>query len=159
MNIDLTPLHSYIKDEIDITNTYSIPDTYFGTTGIKKLDNIKVTGYIYLKPSEEQEQQQDAIHCKIEGKMLLEDSISLELINYPFSIEYDDIIEENCKKNQNTLDIFSFLWENIVLEVPLQFTKVTDFSKYQGEGWRLVNENELTNNNPFNELLDQMKEE
>lgn len=159
MNIDLTPLHSYIKDEIDITNTYSIPDTYFGTTGIKKLDNIKVTGYIYLKPSEEQEQQQDAIHCKIEGKMLLEDSISLEPINYPFSIEYDDIIEENCKKNQNTLDIFSFLWENIVLEVPLQFTKVTDFSKYQGEGWRLVNENELTNNNPFNELLDQMKEE
>ncbi len=158
MNIDLTPLHSYIKDEIDITNTYSIPDTYFGTTGIKKLDNIKVTGYIYLKPSEEQ-QQQDAIHCKIEGKMLLEDSISLEPINYPFSIEYDDIIEENCKKNQNTLDIFSFLWENIVLEVPLQFTKVTDFSKYQGEGWRLVNENELTNNNPFNELLDQMKEE
>ena len=157
MNIDLTPLHSYIKDEIDITNTYSIPDTYFGTTGIKKLDNIKVTGYIYLKPSEEQ--QQDAIHCKIEGKMLLEDSISLEPINYPFSIEYDDIIEENCKKNQNTLDIFSFLWENIVLEVPLQFTKVTDFSKYQGEGWRLVNENELTNNNPFNELLDQMKEE
>ena len=91
--------------------------------------------------------------------MLLEDSISLEPINYPFSIEYDDIIEENCKKNQNTLDIFSFLWENIVLEVPLQFTKVTDFSKYQGEGWRLVNENELTNNNPFNELLDQMKEE
>ena len=159
MNIDLTPLHSYIKDEIDITNIYSIPDTYFGTTGIKKLDNIKVTGYIYLKPSEEQEQQQDAIHCKIEGKMLLEDSISLEPINYPFSIEYDDIIEENCKKNQNTLDIFSFLWENIVLEVPLQFTKVTDFSKYQGEGWRLVNENELTNNNPFNELLDQMKEE
>lgn len=158
MNIDLTPLHSYIKDEIDITNIYSIPDTYFGTTGIKKLDNIKVTGYIYLKPSEEQ-QQQDAIHCKIEGKMLLEDSISLEPINYPFSIEYDDIIEENCKKNQNTLDIFSFLWENIVLEVPLQFTKVTDFSKYQGEGWRLVNENELTNNNPFNELLDQMKEE
>lgn len=159
MNIDLTPLHSYIKDEIDITNIYSIPDTYFGTTGIKKLDNIKVTGYIYLKPSEEQEQQQDAIHCKIEGEMLLEDSISLEPINYPFSIEYDDIIEENCKKNQNTLDIFSFLWENIVLEVPLQFTKVTDFSKYQGEGWRLVNENELTNNNPFNELLDQMKEE
>lgn len=159
MNIDLTPLHSYIKDEIDITNTYSIPDTYFGTTGIKKLDNIKVTGHVYLKPSEEQEQQQDAIHCKIEGEMLLEDSISLEPINYPFSIEYDDIIEENCKKNQNTLDIFSFLWENIVLEVPLQFTKVTDFSKYQGEGWRLVNENELTNNNPFNELLDQMKEE
>ena len=52
------------------------------------------------------------------------------------------------------------LWENIVLEVPLQFTKVTDFSKFQGDGWKLVSENEpTTNNNPFSELLDKMKEE
>ena len=52
------------------------------------------------------------------------------------------------------------LWENIVLEVPLQFTKVIDFSKFQGDGWKLVSENEpTTNNNPFSELLDKMKEE
>ena len=92
--------------------------------------------------------------------MIIEDSISLEPVQYPFSINYDDIIEENCKKNENTLDIFSFLWENIVLEVPLQFTKVEDFSKFRGDGWKLVSENELTeNNNPFSELLDKMKEE
>ena len=53
MNIDLTPLHSHIVDQIDITNTYSIPEEYFGTTGIKKLDHVQVEGYIYLTPSED----------------------------------------------------------------------------------------------------------
>ena len=36
----------------------------------------------------------------------------------------------------------------------------TNFSKFCGDGWKLVSENELTNNNnPFSELLDKMKEE
>lgn len=161
MNIDLTALHSHVVDKIDITNVYTIPEDYFGTTGVKKLADIKVNGYVYLSPSEDDiEQEVDSINCKIEGNMIIEDSISLEPVEYPFSIIYDDIIEENCKKNENTLDIFSFLWENIVLEVPLQFTKVEDFSKFRGDGWKLVSENELTeNNNPFSELLDKMKEE
>ncbi len=161
MNIDLTPLHANTKDKIDITNTYTLPTEYFGTTGVKKVENIKVEGYVYLAPSEDDlEEEVDWINCKIEGKMELEDSISLEPVDYPFSIEYDEILEENCKKNENTLDIFSFLWENIVLEVPLQFTKVKDFSKFRGDGWKLVSENELTtNNNPFSELLEKMKEE
>ena len=161
MDIDLTALHAHTVTRIDITDTYSIPNTYFGTTGVKKLDNIKVTGYVYLAPSEDDiDEEVDNINCKIEGNMVIEDSISLELVEYPFTIEYDDIIEENCKKNENTLDIFQFLWENIVLEVPLQFTKVKDFSKFKGDGWRLVSENELTTtNNPFSELLDKMKEE
>ena len=161
MNIDLTALHSQVVDKVDITNIYTIPEDYFGTTGVKKLEDIKVDGYVYLSPSEDDiEEEVDSINCKIEGNMIIEDSISLEPVQYPFSINYDDIIEENCKKNENTLDIFSFLWENIVLEVPLQFTKVEDFSKFRGDGWKLVSENELTeNNNPFSELLDKMKEE
>lgn len=161
MNIDLTALHSHVVDKVDITNIYTIPEDYFGTTGVKKLEDIKVDGYVYLSPSEDDiEEEVDSINCKIEGNMIIEDSISLEPVHYPFSIDYDDIIEENCKKNENTLDIFSFLWENIVLEVPLQFTKVEDFSKFRGDGWKLVSENELTeNNNPFSELLDKMKEE
>lgn len=161
MNIDLTTLHSHVVDKIDVSNIYTIPESYFGTTGVKKLADIKVNGYVYLSPSEDDlEEEVDSINCKIEGNMIIEDSISLELVEYPFSINYDDIIEENCKKNENTLDIFSFLWENIVLEVPLQFTKVKDFTKFRGDGWKLVSEDELTkSNNPFSELLDKIKEE
>ena len=100
------------------------------------------------------------IDCKISGEMTIADSISLEPVEYHFETEYDDIIEENCKKSENTLDIFQFLWENIVLEVPLQFTKVKDLSEFHGDGWKLISEDELkTSNNPFNDLLKDFEEE
>ena len=102
----------------------------------------------------------DYVKCTIEGVMILRDSISLEPVEYPFKIDFDDFLEENCKNNQNSLDIFTFLWENIVLELPLQFTKVDDYSKYSGDGWKLVSEEELQNkNNPFKELLNDFDKE
>lgn len=155
MDIDLKLLHSKTVDKIDITNKYDIPDQYIDKNLVLSLKNIQVDGKIYIGSDDE-----DRIDCTINGNMILEDSISLEPVEYPFSIKYDDILEENSKKNENTLDIFSFLWENIVLEVPLQFTKVKDLSKFHGDGWKLVSEDEITNsNNPFGDLLKDFKEE
>ena len=78
-----------------------------------------------------------------------------ELWNQAKDLEYDDILEESLKKDENKLDLFEFLWENIVLEVPLKFTKVENFSEFQGNGWKLVSEDEKTsNNNPFSDLLE-----
>ena len=155
MDIDLKLLHSKTVDEIDITNKYDIPDQYIDKNLVLSLKNIQVDGKIYIGSDDE-----DRIDCTINGNMILEDSISLEPIEYSFSIKYDDILEENSKKNENTLDIFSFLWENIVLEVPLQFTKVKDLSKFHGDGWKLISEDEITNsNNPFGDLLKDFKEE
>jgi uncharacterized metal-binding protein YceD (DUF177 family) len=155
MDIDLKLLHSKTVDKIDITNKYDIPDQYIDKNLVLSLKNIQVDGKIYIGSDDE-----DRIDCTINGNMILEDSISLEPIEYPFSIKYDDILEENSKKNENTLDIFSFLWENIVLEVPLQFTKVKDLSKFHGDGWKLISEDEITNsNNPFGDLLKDFKEE
>ena len=155
MDIDLKLLHSKTVDEIDITNKYDIPDQYIDKNLVLSLKNIQVDGKIYIGSDDE-----DRIDCTINGNMILEDSISLEPIEYSFSIKYDDILEENSKKNENTLDIFSFLWENIVLEVPLQFTKVKDLSKFHGDGWRLVSEEDFKiENNPFTDLLENYKEE
>ena len=65
-------------------------------------------------------------------------------------MEKDNIITEESEllgkfltNSQNTLDILAVLWENIVLEVPLRFTKVRDLSKFHGDGWKLVSEDEL----------------
>ena len=85
--------------------------------------------------------------------MILKDSISNEEIEYPYEIEYDDLVPENLKKMQEKLDLFEFLWENIVLEVPLRYTKETDYSKFKGNGWKLLDENEVVKNNPFSDLL------
>ena len=162
MDIDLSLLHSGTIPEVDITNTYTLTKEYYENTGVLELKDIKVEGKIYRGAAEDDfDDFQDYVDCKIEGTMIIEDSISLEPIEYPFSAEYDDILEENCKKNENTLDIFQFLWENIVLEVPLQFTKVEDLSKFHGDGWKLISEDDYktSGNNPFSDLLKDFEEE
>ena len=162
MNIDLSLLHSQTIKEIKIDGIYSIPKEYYTDNTVIKAENINVIGKVYMSQSIDNiDELVDHIQAKITGCLIIEDSISLEPLEYPISIEYDDILEENCKKNENTLDIFQFLWENIVLEIPLQFTKVEDLSKFHGDGWRLISEDELktSKNNPFSELLKDYKEE
>ena len=161
MNIDLSLLHSATVNNIDITGTYSLPKEYYENTDVLELNNIKVTGEIYQGVDEENlDILEDYVKCEIKCNVILKDSISLEPVEYPIFIEYDDILEKNCKKDENTLDIFQFLWENIVLEIPLRFTKVKDLSKFHGDGWKLISEEELvTSNNPFSDLLNDFKEE
>ena len=159
MFIDLTLLNSNTVNEIDISNTYSIPKSYYENTDIISLNNVLVKGKIKRIDNEEDESTLyiDAI---IDGIMIIPDSISLEEVEYPFHIEYNDFYEENDKNNENTLDIFAFLWENIVLEVPLQFTKVTDLSKFHGDGWKLISEEDRNHEaNPFSELLKEFDKE
>ena len=159
MFIDLTLLNSNTVNEIDISNTYSIPESYYENTDIISLNNVLVKGKIKRIDNEEDESTLyiDAI---IDGIMIIPDSISLEEVEYPFHIEYNDFYEENDKNNENILDIFAFLWENIVLEVPLQFTKVTDLSKFHGDGWKLISEEDRKHEaNPFSELLKEFDKE
>ena len=44
---------------------------------------------------------EDYIECNIKGKMIIPDSISLEEIEYPYSIKYNDYLEENTKASAN----------------------------------------------------------
>ena len=146
MNIDLNKLNN---SNIDISGKYNIPKNYYENSDIIELNDIEVEGEISLD-----EDENEMINCMIKGKMVIPDTISLEEISYPFTIEFDDIIPETAKKSKNILDIFEFLWENIVLEVPLQFTKVEDLSKFHGDGWKLISEESLKKeNNPFSDLL------
>ena len=154
MDIDLSLLQSNTVDDISITGVYNIPDDYIDKNLVKSIKDIKVDGKVYI------DNDLEKINCSIEGNIEIEDSVSLEVLNYPISIEYDDKIEENWKKSEKILDIFSFLWENIVLEIPMHYSKVEDFSGYKGDGWKLVSEDELIkNNNPFSDLLKDFKEE
>ncbi len=138
------------NDFYEINEIVDIPSSYYKNSKVKKLNDIKVVGKLYYDIK-------DNLYAKfdISGIMVIEDDISLENIEYPFSIKYDDILEENLKNEQNRLDLFEFLWENIVLEVPLKFTKVTNLSEFHGDGWKLISEDAIIpNNNPFSELLE-----
>ena len=153
MKIDLSLLHTNQVSEVSIHDSYPFTDDYT-CPDILGLSDIKVDGIVTLRDDK------DVFIGTISGTMIIKDSISLEEVSYPFEIQFDDFLPENYIKNENTLDIFGFLWENIVLEVPLRFTKVQDLSKYKGDGWRVIREDERINpNNPFLELLNDFEEE
>ena len=135
--IDLSVLN--VKDKIEIDEYYSFDTSYFEDTVIKKLDNVHAEGYFYLNASEEY-----AANIDISGVMILPDSVTMEDINYEFSCNIDDVIDNSCIKNQNMLDIMEFLWQNIVLEVPIRYTK-SDADNLKGENWSVINNNEDTN--------------
>ena len=158
MEIDLSLLHSNTVDSIDISGEYELDKDLYSNTEIINLSKVKVNGSVTQKENDDFELN-DYIECDITGNMIIPDSISLEQVLYPFSIKYDDFIDENARKNQNSLDILAFLWENIVLEVPSRYTEVEDISKYHGSGWSLKEEKDENPNNPFVELLNDMDKE
>ena len=151
MFINLEELNSNVKDEILFSDSVVFSDDDIENTEIKKLDEVSVNGRIYKNSSDE-----FIMEAVLSGQMHLEDSISLEDVIYPFSIKIEENIEENLEKDQNTIDIIPILWQNIVLEVPLRYTNVDDYSNYSGDGWKLVSEKETKTNNPFLELKDKI---
>ena len=157
MIIDLTKLNQTGSIIIDETLTYD--KECYKNTSIKELKPVKVSGKIFYNISDEIELDVD-----VEGMMILEDSITLDPIEYPYSFnineivnETNDEIKEYYQNSKNTLDIMPILWQNIVLEVPLRYSVVEDIEKYQGDGWKLVSDEELElKNNPFSALQKNM---
>lgn len=156
MIIRLEELNSEVKDKISFDEELTFPSDMLEKSDIIDIEDARAVGDIFFDVSNEL-----TIRCNVSGKMILEDSISLDSVEYPFSIDIDENIEENLEKDENSIDILPILWQNIVLEVPLRFTKVNDLSKYNGDGWKLISEEEAssTSNNPFLELKEKYKEE
>ena len=148
MNIDLSPLYSNTIDKISLDGKYTIDKSYFENSDVLDLSEVEVKGYIKKYLDDDLYIILDA-----EGEMTLADSITLDEVKYPFSFKIEGNSEEILGNSPNSLDILELLWENIVLEVPLKFTKETDLSKFHGDGWRLISQDEVLNNNPFKELL------
>ena len=147
--IDLTLLYSGGLDSISFDGCYNIPKEMYCNSDIIDLSDVEVSDSV-IKIIEDD----FYIKMQINGKMTIKDSITLEDVFYPFSIEIDDKLTEFVENNENSLDIIEILWQNIVLEVPLRYTEVSDYEKYQGDGWKLVSEEDLVNKNPFNTLLE-----
>lgn len=154
MIIKLEELFANIKQEIIINEDVVIPDDMVKKSDINSLEKVKVYGSIYKDSSDEL-----VMNVNVIGDMHVDDSISLEDIIYKFDIKIEENIEENLENNKNSIDILPILWQNIVLEAPLRYTKVKDLSKYSGDGWKLLSEDEIRNNNPFYDLMEKFKEE
>lgn len=155
MNLNLLELNIDVVKKISIKDKVEIPKDFYTNTEIKDLKEIQIDGTIYKDSA-----GIITLEAILSGIMVLEDSINLELIDYQFSCDIDEKIEDFDENYTKPLDITEILWQNIVLEVPLKFTRVESFDEYQGDGWKLISEESVnTINNPFNELKDMIGEE
>lgn len=153
MIIELDSLFSKHIDQLDIDKDI-IFDESFQCSDIKGLKNVHFKASIY--ENNDSLYKLDGI---ITGTMVITDSISLDDVDYDFSCKIEENIEEFIENEQNTIDILEFLWQNIVLEVPLSYTEVSDYTSYSGEGWKLISEDEIRSKNPFAELMKNIEKE
>ncbi|MDD6223863.1 MAG: hypothetical protein PUB18_02575 [bacterium] len=155
MFIELEELFCHRIDVITIDRDFEIDSSWFEDSDIIELRNLHFNGTITDKNSDYLR-----LNGMLTGTMFVEDAISLEEIPYDFSTQIEENLEKIVKNGENTIDILDVLWQNIVLEVPLQLTEVQDLSQYRGDGWKLVSEDEMRNaNNPFQQLKDIIGEE
>ena len=133
MKLDLSPLN--YKNKIDINNIISYDEHFLKGSPIKKLDDVKFDGYITRNDFDEYN-----AYIHVNGNMTILDSVSLEEINYPFDFEIDEEITDFIKNSQNCLDIMEFLWQNIVLEVPIRYT-LCDADNLKGDNWCMISNN------------------
>ena len=168
MNIDLTKLMIGNEEEIIIEENLEFPKEKLINTNILELKNIKVNGSITKLYDDIYE-----ITGSITGIMVLPDDVTLEPVDCDFESKFEEKFKESGENEEksleiikNRLDITEFLWQNILVEIPL---KVRNEKKQnlnlKGNGWRLVTEEELKNrnsdNSPFSELynlIDSRKE-
>jgi len=160
MQIDLNKLN---VSDILFDESLTIDSELYKDSSIKNLKPVKISGKIFYNISDEIELDLD-----VEGVMVLEDSITLDPIDYPYSFHINEIIsseneeiKEYYQNSKNTLDIMPILWQNIVLEVPISITKEKD-AHLSGEGWELKNEDDKESIDPrlaeLSKLLEEGKE-
>lgn len=142
MEINLQELN--YKDEITVNEEISYSSEFLKDTEIVELNGVKVFGSItsdiefnYL------------VNLKVNGKMMLHDAVTFEVIPYEFAID----IEENLGNSLKSLDLIEFLWHYIVLEIPLRYT-VSEMESIKTKDYQVISEEEYKNkNNPFKDFF------
>ncbi|MDY2804330.1 MAG: hypothetical protein SOT91_03075 [Bacilli bacterium] len=155
MTIDLFNLVVNNKT-INIDSDIIIPNEYLENSGIRRLNNIHFKGNIKKLVDDTY-----SLEGVLSGTMILADDITLEDYEYNFTSEIEENIEETSINLQKALDITDILWQNILIEVPSKVVNDKNKNiKLEGNGWRLISEDDLNNkNNPLSELEDLLRKE
>lgn len=162
MEIDITKLKSDIEHSIDVDLTYSFNKEQLEGTDLLKLDDVRILGNISKDSMNEY-----TIDVDVTGTMVLPCAITLNPVDYPFNVKINGNLEEmleeineNSKKIENSIDIFPIIWENILMEIPMKVVseEARDI-KLEGDGWRLITDEDRGNINPEFQKLSQLFEE
>lgn len=149
MKIDLTNLITNMTDAINISEDVIIPEELIKSSEIRNLSSVTFKGKIFKDYDTKL-----ILEGVISGIMTLPDDVTLEDTECEFKGEISENIEQISKTEKNIVDILDILWQNILVEIPLKVRKTNNDIKLEGEGWRLISEDEFNNQkyNPFSDL-------
>ena len=150
MEFDLNVLN--IKPKIIVDTKVTFPKGILKKAGILSMDEVEVKGEITSDLGEY------FLNISLKGKMVLPCSLTLEPVDYPFTLEIDENLNElmeNFKKSQKTIDILPIIWENILMEIPMKVVSPKAKNmKTKGDGWELITDSESKANNSLAKLKD-----
>ncbi len=158
MIIDLIKLKSKIVEEINIDEIVKFDSERLKKAGILELKDTRITGTITEKDGY-------YLNTRVYGSMVLPCSITLKPTDYAFDFEINGNIQEmleeigeNDKNLENSIDILPIIWENILMEIPMRIVNEdVHNAKLEGEGWRVVTEEEPSVNPELQKLKDLLK--
>ena len=142
MEIDLLKLN--YTDVIDVDNDIDYSDDYIKDSGIIHLNNVHVSGTIKT----DIEFNYD-VNFKLKGEMIINDSLTGEEVPYKFNTN----IEEKLENSLKSLDLIGFLWQYIVMEIPMRFT-LCDNLNIKNKDYEVISDEEYKEkkNNPFKDF-------
>ena len=130
MEIDLLKLN--YSDQIDVDSDITYSDDYIKDSGIIHLNNVHVSGTIKT----DIEFNYD-VNFKLKGEMIINDSLTGEEVPYKFNTN----IEEKLENSLKSLDLIGFLWQYIVMEIPMRFT-LCDNLNIKNKDYEVISEEE-----------------
>ena len=147
MKFDLNSLNT--KDKIIIDSKVTFPKEDLEKAKILDMDEVSVQGEI------RNNQEESVLNITVKGKMILPCNLTLEPVDYPFSLEIEENLNETIKNSQKTIDILPIIWENILMEIPMKVIspKAKDM-KTKGDGWELITDSKEKGNNSLAKLKD-----
>ena len=147
MKFDLNTLNT--KPQIIIDTKINFPKEDLEKAKILKMDEVSVKGQI------NNNKEESILNLTIKGKMTLPCNLTLDPVDYPFSIEIEENLNEIIENSQKTIDILPIIWENILMEIPMKVVSPKAKNmKTKGEGWELITDSETQGNNSLAKLKD-----
>ena len=99
MKFDLNTLNT--KPQIIIDTKINFPKEDLEKAKILKMDEVSVKGQI------NNNKEESILNLTIKGKMTLPCNLTLDPVDYPFSIEIEENLNEIIENSQKTIDIFT----------------------------------------------------
>ncbi len=122
-------------------------DMFHNLSQINGLKDINVTGQGRL----DMKNRQLYVDFTVKGQMILPCAVSLEDVDYPFSIDSSVVFafykpsedEDVVEVKKNLVDLTPVVFQEIMMEVPMRVVKEGATLKTTGNGWKVMNEDDM----------------